>query len=256
VNVTPSPRHPLDGTATVLTSIMDSYDTLKPICPQVGVEVDWVCLTDSVKIRDEAEIYTNEDAGRGVYVQGLKHPTGWQIIYYARGAYEHPNRAAKRPKIYPGMYTGSPASVWVDASFRVLSPRFVIDTITIAGESADGIAQFKHPWRDDYRDEADASLMLPKYADEQGLIRRQADAYDHAGMPRHWGLWATGVIARIHTRPVLEFGRMWGKQIDAYSYQDQISHPYTLWRHGLRPVDLPGDHFHNAWLAYEGSGRH
>lgn len=242
--------------ATVLTSIMDDYDSLKPICPQDGADVNWLCLTDSKVIRDEAEIYTNEDTGNGVYVQGLKHPTGWEIIYYQRPGDEHPNRAAKRPKIHPGMYSGAPASVWVDASFRVLSPRFVVDTVTAAAESAHGIAQFRHPWRDCYEDEVQASIALPKYEYETGNLLRQAMAYAEAGMPRHWGLWATGVIARVHTREVLDWGRMWGKQIDAYSYQDQISHPYSLWRAGLRPVDLPGNHFHNAWLAYEGSGRH
>lgn len=242
--------------ATVLTALMDEYDTLKPVLPQDGADVNWLCLTDSKRIRDEAEIYTNEDTGHGVYVQGLKHPTGWEIIWYDRPADEHPNRAAKRPKMHPGMYTGAPASVWVDASFRVLSPRFVVDTVTIAAESAHGIAQFKHPWRDCYFEEAAVSCVLPKYADEVPALLRQADAYVEAGMPRHWGLWATGVIARIHTRPVLDWGMAWARQIDAYSYQDQISHPYTLWKHGLRPVDLPGNHFGNPWVEYAGSGRH
>lgn len=235
---------------------MDEYDTLKPICPQAGVDVNWVCLTDSKTIRDEAEVYTNEDTGHGVYVKGLKHPTGWEIIHYDRPADEHPNRAAKRPKMHPGMYTGAPASVWLDASFRVVSPRFVLDVTTIARESADGIAQFRHPWRDCFEDEAQASIALPKYEHETGPILRQAMAYAEAGMPRNWGLWATGVIARVHTRAVLDWGMAWARQIDAYSYQDQISHPYTLWRAGLRPVDLPGNHFGNAWLEYQGSGRH
>jgi hypothetical protein len=250
-------RHPLEGTATVLTALMDDYDSLKPICPQDGIDVNWVCLTDSKTIRDEAEIYTGEVTGDGgQYVEGLKHPTGWHIIYYARGADEHPNRAAKRPKMHPGMYTGAPASVWLDASFRVVSPRFVIDTVTIARESEHGIAQFKHPWRSCLFSEASESLALAKYMQEKDAIARQIEAYHVAGMPQHFGLWATGVIARIHTRPVLEWGMAWARQISTYSYQDQISHPYTLWRHELRPVDLPGDHFHNSWLAYEGSGRH
>lgn len=243
-------------TATVLTALMDEYDTLKPICHQDGAAVDWLCLTDSKTIRDEAEIHTGIDTGNGVYVQGLKHPTGWQILYYDRPADEHPNRAAKRPKMHPGMYTGNGASVWIDASFRVLSPRFVVDTVTVAAESLHGIAQFRHPWRDCLYDEAATSGTLPKYVDERVHLARQTAAYAEAGMPRSWGLWATGVIARVHTRDVLDWGRAWGRQIDAYSYQDQVSHPYSLWRAGLRPVGLTGDHFHNAWLAYEGSARH
>jgi hypothetical protein len=235
---------------------MDDYDSLKPILAQDGASVDWLCLTDSKRIRDEAEFHTERLADEGAYVQGLKHPTGWHIIYYARGADEHPNRAAKRPKMHPGMYTGAGASVWLDASFQVVSPRFVVDTVTAAAESEHGIAQFKHPWRDCLYAEASESMALPKYADEVPAIVRQIGDYSSGHMPNNWGLWATGIIARVHTRPVLDWGRMWGKQIDAYSYQDQISHPYALWRAGLRPVSLPGDHFNNPWVAYQGSARH
>lgn len=240
---------------TVLTSVMDEYDSLKSVLPQTGAEVDWVCLTDSKTIRDEAEAHT-EEIGRIDHVEGLKHPTGWQIIYYARGADEHPNRAAKRPKVHPGMYTGASMSVWLDASFRVVSPRFAVDLATYAAESEHGIAQFPHPWRDCLYDEAATSGTLPKYADEVPHLVRQVDAYAAAGMPRGWGLWATGIIARHHRSEVLAWGRMWGKQIDAYSFQDQISHPYTLWRAGLRPASLPGNHLGNPWIEYHGSGRH
>lgn len=239
--------------ATVLTSIMDEYDTLRPVMPQDGAEVNWVCLTDSKTLRDDAQARWEEI---GNPYAPMTHPTGWEIIYYDRPADEHPNRAAKRPKMHPGMYTSASVSVWLDASFRVTSPRFVADVTTIAAESPFGIAQFRHPWRDCLFSEVTASLELPKYADEAQRIRFQRDAYMAAGMPPGWGLWATGVIARVHTQAVLDWGRAWGRQIDAYSYQDQISHPYALWRAGLRPVDLPGNHFHNSWLAYEGSGRH
>jgi hypothetical protein len=234
--------------ATVLTALMDDYDTLKPVLPQEGADVDWVCFTDSVRLRDEAEL--------GL-LDGLRiHPTGWQIVYCDRPADVHPNRAAKAPKMQPRLFTDAPASVWVDASFRVVSPRFVADVVTIAGESEAGVAQFKHPWRDCLFDEADVSVTLPKYGLEADVIHYQKRAYDDAGMPRHWGLWATGVIARRHDDAVFKWGIDWGNEIVKRSYQDQISHPFTCWRHDLRPVDLPGDHFHNSWLAYEGSARH
>lgn len=233
--------------AAVLTALMDDYDTLKPVLPQDGAEVDWICLTDSKELAAEAV-----EADNGATV----HPTGWEIIYHDRPADEHPNRAAKKPKMHPASFTSASASVWIDASFRVVSPRFVAEALEVAHRSLSGVAQFAHPWRSDLFDEAKVSFDLPKYSGEKAKIREQVVSYERAGMPRNWGLWATGVIARRHDDAVLRWGDFWAGQIRAYSYQDQISHPYACWAAGVRPANLPGDHFHNPWLAYEGSARH
>lgn len=242
--------------AAVLTALMDGYDTLKPVLAQDGADVDWICLTDSKVLAGEAVRQPATRPG-GFYVEEtLIHPTGWEIVFYDRPVDAHPNRAAKLPKVGPTMFTNAPASVWIDASFRVVSPRLVVDTITLACESASGIAQFKHPWRDCLAHEAKASIELEKYADQRGTITQQVAAYLDAGMPRHWGLWATGVIARRHDERTRAWGLEWGQEIVRHSFQDQISHPFVSWRHDLRPVDLPGTHFVNPWLVYEGSGRH
>jgi hypothetical protein len=243
--------------AAVLTALMDGYDTLKPILPQDGADVQWVCYTDSKEIAAEAveTVIQPDPTLRGGRL-AMVHPTGWEIIYYDRPADEHPNRAAKRPKTHPALYTDAPASVWLDASFHVVSPGFVVDTVTAARESRCGIAQFGHPWRDCLYDEAEESRRLPKYVDERDLLTQQVHVYGLANMPRHWGLWATGVIAREHRADVLHLGDQWARQIDTYSYQDQVSYPYVNWFSGMRPVNLPGDHFHNPWVAYAGSGRH
>lgn len=244
--------------ATVLTSVMDDYDTLKPILAQDGAQVDWVCFTDSEKLRREAQDHAIvfERGPHGDWVTGIAHPTGWEIVYYARPADEHPNRAAKKPKVEPRMFTDAPFSVWLDASFAVVSPRFVVDTVTLAAESDSGVAQFKHPWRGCLFDEAAESMGLPKYHDERAALSRQMIDYAAAGMPHDWGLWATGVIARRHSAPVIDWGHVWAREIRRHSFQDQISHPYACWRNGIRPVNLPGNHLGNQWLSYEGSGRH
>lgn len=241
--------------AAVLTALMDDYDTLKPILLQSGADARWICLTDSKDLVSESEERMVPDGHRGDQL-ALVHPTGWEIVWYDRPVDEHPNRAAKRPKVYPALFTDRPASVWLDASFRVVSPTFVADTLAIAGATPSKIAQFVHPWRDCLFDEELESVRLPKYRDQVEALTLQRHAYADAGMPRHWGLWATGVIARMHEPDVLTWGHRWGAEIRDHSFQDQVSHPFTCWRRGLRPASLPGTHFVNPWVEYSGSGRH
>jgi hypothetical protein len=217
----------------IITCITDGYETLKPIVPQTGVgRVEWICVTD-----------------------GQPHPAversmgGWSMVREPR-RHVHPNRAAKWPKCLPWEYTDAPASIWIDGSYRVVSPRFAIEAITLA----DPIAQFEHPWRGCLYEEAQASARIAKYDDEPVL--EQAAYYQKIGFPKDWGLWASGVIARKHTPDVRDFGMLWLSEIQRWSFQDQISEPFTLHVSGLRPTALPGDHLTNPWLHYEGSARH
>jgi Protein of unknown function (DUF616) len=218
--------------AAVITCITDGYETLKPVCPQVGADVEWICVTD------------------GAPLPAAENAEGWTMICDPSLRGQHPNRAAKRPKLEPWRYTEAPASVWIDGSYRVTSPHFVADVLALAAP----IAQFLHPWRDCCIEEAEFSATLGKYAGEPLVL--QAKTYVERGMPRHWGLWATGVIARHHTPEVKYLGEKWRDEIGQWSFQDQVSEPYALRKSYLRPVTLPGDHLTNPWLNYEGSWRH
>lgn len=213
----------------IITALYNSYDALKPALPQTGVDVEWILVTDSVPCADDAE--------------------GWTIVHDPHLGI-HPNRAAKNPKFRPWEYTDAPASIWIDASFRVTSHEFA----AAAMKRAEPLAQFVHPWRDCLYMEADASLPLAKYAGEP--IGEQADYYRALGHPDHWGLWAAGVIARKHTSEVQRLGAAWAHEVNLWSFQDQVSEPFALRKAGLRPAALPGTHFANPWLSYEGSGRH
>lgn len=212
----------------IITAIYDQYDTLKPAYAQ-NIDAEWVLVTDDASLQSVSEI------------------DGWRVIYEPHIV--HPNRAAKHPKMRPWLYTDATSSVWIDASFRVVSATFAQDVLSYA----DPIAQFVHPWRDCIYDEAIASA-LPKYAGEP--ITAQVDHYRAEGHPASWGLWATGIIARHHTAHVVEFGDAWLDECYMWSFQDQLSHPYVLRKLSLRPNSLPGTHFHNPWLRYEGSLRH
>ena len=214
----------------IITAIYDKYDTVKPILEQ-SVDVEWIMVTDN---RDHWPWYG-----------------GWRTVYEPR-SHLHPNRAAKLPKCLPWLYTDAEVSIWIDASYQVKSSHFAIEALSYA----DPIAQFVHPWRDCIYAEAEESLKLAKYDPERDRIRNQIEEANDLGHPAHWGLWATGVIARKHTREVMRMGFDWFQMLHEYSYQDQLSHPVVCRVNGLYPNGIPGTHLSNDWLEYQGSGRH
>lgn len=223
----------------IITAIYDDYDTLKPIMPQVGAEVEWVFVTDQ-----QFPVETPRDDPR------------WQYsVTYEPHPGMHPNRAAKHPKMAPHRYTIADRSIWIDGSFRVKSPHFARDMMDVLEKN--DIAQFEHPWRNCIYDEAEETLKLDRYADVHKLIPSQMKKYRTLYMhPKNWGLWATGVIARNHNKSTRDFGAEWLADNLYNSYQDQLSEAVHLRARNLRPYSLLGTHFANPWLSYEGSGRH
>lgn len=211
----------------VITACYDGYDTIKPVLAQAGADVEWVLVTDT------------EPADA----------KGWRVVVEPRPDVP-PNRAAKAAKFEPWKYTDAPASIWIDASFRVTSPDFAAEALALAKP----IAQFVHPWRDCLYAEAVEIAALGK--DPDGVAAWQTARYREAGHPVGWGLWASGVIARRHTAAVKRMGAAWAREVSAGSARDQVSQPFVLREARLRPASLPGTHLANAWLKYEGSGRH
>lgn len=217
----------MSADVAIVTANYDAYDTVKPVLKQAGLEVDWVLVTD------------HEPTA----------PLGWRVVIEPQPDVP-PNRAAKSPKFEPWKYTDAPASIWIDASFRVTSADFAAEALAFAKP----IAQFTHPWRDCLFAEAVEIAALGK--DPEGVAAWQTKRYREAGHPVGWGLWASGVIARRHTAAVKRMGTAWAHEVGSGSVRDQVSQPFVLRESKLRPASLPGTHLANRWLAYEGSGRH
>jgi hypothetical protein len=213
--------------ATVLTAVYDGYDRLAPACPQIGIDVDWVCVTDDPDLEVD----------------------GWRVEHKPRALL--PRMAAKLPKLYPCAFTDAPASVWIDAACAVTSPTFVADVLDYAWP----LAMFPHPERDCLYDEA---AVVPSLARFNGApIDRQAASYRRGGFPEHWGLWAATVIARRHTADMSALSGLWHDEMDAWHDQhDQHTFAYAARTVGVRPRDLPGTHTANPWLTHAPSVRH
>jgi hypothetical protein len=208
----------------VYTAIYGGYDRLQPHVDHPAID-EWVCFTD------------NPDLSC----------TGWDVRPVAMDKFHsHPRMQAKFWKCNPPPW--STQSIWIDGSMEVYDPEFYTTMLELLTES--DVVMWSHPSRTSIVDEARVSEQMAKY---HGLpVVQQAHHYC-----TEWGwadteLWASTTMGRNHTDPVLEFGLAWWHECLRWTYQDQISLPPLLERHGLAPAPLPYALWRNPWWRLHG----
>lgn len=65
-------------------------------------------------------------------------------------------------------------------------------------------------------------------------IEKQLVFYKKMKYPAHNGLYNNSILFRRHTEKMKEFSLLWWKQIEKYSYRDQVSLPYVAWKHKVK----------------------
>jgi Protein of unknown function (DUF616) len=151
----------------------------------------------------------------------------------------HPRLLAKYYKMQPYVmpdYAEYDYVVWIDGSGALLAP----DSLrTLIGCCGKGYTVFKHPERDCIYDEAAFCRDYEKYRTQP--ILQQVDAYRRAGYPAHNGLYACGLIVRDTRKDYKALDSAWLQENLRWSYQDQLSFPYLLWKLGIQVdvIDLP-----------------
>jgi hypothetical protein len=200
----------------VYTAIYGGYDPLREQ-PEIP-EVEYVCFTDDPSLDAKP----------------------WQVEHRPP-RYKYPRLSAKYFKMLPHEVLPHPLTVWIDASVTITDPTF---PKTFVASATDGLALFPHPDRRDVYEEADYSLTMPKY---KGLPLQEQVA--HYGLPRNSGLYACTVMARQDQRWVRKLGRKWLREIERWSYQDQLSLPYLVWTHGWRVNLFPDYLWVNRWFT-------
>ena len=199
---------------SVVSAIYGGWDTPKPIVEQSGATVDeWIMVTDDPDL----------DA------------PGWTVICEPR-PHVHPCLAAKVAKFNPELYCrpGAKRSLWIDAS-ATFGPHLA--RMAEIGLLQSRMSMFPHPHRDRLTTEVEVSRTLPKY--DPLPLEAQIAHYLGFGMPDNYALWATGAIARAHSDEMTALGDLWLLENVRWSFQDQLSLPYLLWKYGdFRPSQL------------------
>jgi len=99
-------------------------------------------------------------------------------------------------------------------------------------ESNSDILITPHRRRDCIYDEG--MICIKGKENKKEIILKQLDFYKRENYPIHNGLYAAYWLFRRHTKELEEFSRQWWKQVEKYSYRDQISLPYVAWKYGMK----------------------
>jgi hypothetical protein len=144
-------------------------------------------------------------------------------------------------------------SLYLDASFSPKGP--VRDSVETWLEKHDA-AMFKHPSRTCAYDEIDECVKQGKLTAVEGEKARSTMML--AGFPRHFGLWACGVIARrVHCNALQIFTAPLWWQFTKDLPRDQIWLPFVLWKIKDSPkriYTIDKDIYSNKLLSFRRHG--
>lgn len=186
-----------------------------------------------------------------MYTDGTAMPMpGWEIMELSNPFGMNPRRLSKAPKMNPH---GFPVLceykyvIWIDGSIIVKNTKFVPEILSYLDKGFVVSPHFETTRHCAY-EEAAVSMTLPKYQHEP--LQEQVDHYRSEGFPENHGLYECGVAARKMDTPGLaEVGKLWLEENVRWSYQDQVSFPYVLWKTQFQPDRLPHSFRDFDWVT-------
>lgn len=156
-------------------------------------------------------------------------------------------RRSKRPKLNPHSVPelmGYKYMVWIDGSMTITNPNFVSE---IMEYMVNGYVASPH-FDNRHCAYGEATIRPQKYANEP--LDAQVEFYRSQGFPEQYGLYECGLSARdMSNFKVRELGELWHEQNINWSYQDQVSFPYCLWKINFQPDVLSKSFRDYNWVV-------
>ncbi|MCM1154897.1 MAG: DUF616 domain-containing protein [Roseburia sp.] len=133
----------------------------------------------------------------------------------------------------PYIFSEYKYSVYIDGTIEISGD--LNQYISKTGKS--GIAIFKHPERNCIYSEAIACGV--RKADSFSKIYTQVMTYLKEGMPYDYGLFECTILVRDNSNPACRKLMLdWWNEVFNWSYRDQLSFTYCLWKNGLKSEDV------------------
>ena len=182
------------------------------------------------------------------FTSGEQRPLedSWKVVGLDDFAHLGPRRLSKLPKHNPHFFDvlrDYKYAIWIDGDMQIDNPQFPVEILKLMDK---GIVFSPHF---DGRTCAFGEAMIRPRKYQNEPLDAQVNFYKSQGYEGDTGLFETGVIARDMTDPrVRELGEIWYIHNMVFSYQDQVSLPYVLWKHGFEYSVLPQSFRDYRWV--------
>lgn len=178
---------------------------------------------------------------------------GWECHDYAFCRSMPDVYVAKVPKMIPeyalanwDRYDGF---VWMDASIHIKSDRFVEWLLDYRMDSGKDWVLFQHSKRKNVEEEIKHSLSWVRYSNEP--LWTQYGHYMRCGFQDN-RLWECTVFLRMSTETSRQIVTSWMLHNHLWSYADQISLPFVMWKHQYDPVTVNASVWKSDYHEYHG----
>lgn len=206
---------PVYDRIAVYTAVIGGYDTIKepmyvnPLC-------DFYLVTDQ-KIELENSVWKVIDVNQYSECTELGNTSK------ARFVKTHPEL----------LFPEYEYSIWVDGNIRVIA-----DVLPLVEEmGAKVFASHLHPGNDCIYVEASDIIALQKA--KKNDVNTQIAAYRKEGFPEHYGLFETNILIRKNNDDKCKLiDESWWKEMNKFTYRDQLSLTYVLWKNGIGIQDV------------------
>lgn len=200
------------GNTVIVTAVTGDYDYL--LEQKIIKGVDYIYFTD----------------------KNIAVPQPWMPVLLGDEHLDN-RRRSKRPKLNPHsipLLTSYKYLIWIDGGMAIANENFVSEIMSYMNN---GFVISPH-FDNRHCAYGEATIRPPKYAKEP--LDEQVAFYRSENFPEQYGLYECGVSARDMTNlAVKELGELWHQQNLTWSYQDQVSFPYCLWKTKFEPDVLP-----------------
>ncbi len=205
----------------VYTCITGNYDNLNEI-KNPEKNIDYFCFTNNPNLTSKT----------------------WKVIQIQDNTLDNIRLARKIKILGHDRIKNYKIAVWTDAD--IIWQKSISDFVETYLRDAP-FAIFKHHARNSIYDESIACLKMAK--DSKISILKTLDFYQSENFPDNIGLCESTVFIKNQADPkVIQTMQLWFNMVKNFSYRDQLSFNYAVWKTNLKINYIPLNVWDNSWF--------